>query len=90
MGLRHKGFLRFPTSLIIYPPPFPKVIITFHVVFSVLLGIQRWIKDGLIKEHGLPWWLSGEESASNTGNLGSISRLGRLPSKGCKELDTAE
>ena len=59
----------------------PKVIITSHVAFSVLLGIQRWIKDGLIREHGLPWWLSSKESASNAGNLGSISRLGRFPWK---------
>ena len=26
--------------------------------------------------HALPWWLSGEESASNAGDLRSISGLG--------------
>jgi len=27
----------------------------------------------------LPWWLSGKESAGNTGDLGSVSGLGRSP-----------
>ena len=30
----------------------------------------------------LPWWLSGKESASGTGDTGSIPVLGRAPRKG--------
>ena len=29
--------------------------------------------------HGLPWWLSGKESACNIGDLGLILGLGRFP-----------
>ena len=28
---------------------------------------------------GLPWWLSGKESACDAGDLGSIPGLGRFP-----------
>ena len=31
---------------------------------------------------GLPWWLSGKESACNVGDLGSIPGLGRSPEGG--------
>jgi len=31
---------------------------------------------------GLPWWLSGKESACNAGDWDSISRLGRCSGKG--------
>ena len=31
---------------------------------------------------GLPWWLSGKESAYNTGDSGSIPGLGRSPGEG--------
>ena len=31
---------------------------------------------------GLPWWLSGEESASNAGDLGLIPGSGRSPGEG--------
>ena len=31
---------------------------------------------------GLPWWLSGEESACNAENRGLIPRLGRSPGGG--------
>ena len=37
------------------------------------------------KENGLPWWLSGKESACNAGDrgdVGSIPRLGRSPEGG--------
>ena len=30
----------------------------------------------------LPWWLSGKESASQAGDLGSIPGLGRAPGEG--------
>ena len=33
----------------------------------------------LIKAEGIPWWLSGKESACNTGDLGSICGSGRSP-----------
>ena len=32
-----------------------------------------------MKELGLPWWLSGKESACNAGDLGSVPGLGRFP-----------
>ena len=31
---------------------------------------------------GLPWWLSGKESAPNAGDLGSIPGSGRSPGEG--------
>ena len=31
---------------------------------------------------GLPWWLSGKESACGEGNINSISGLGRFPREG--------
>ena len=31
---------------------------------------------------GLPWWLSGKESACQTGDLGLIPELGRSPGEG--------
>ena len=31
---------------------------------------------------GLPWWLSGKESACNAGDLGLIPGLGGSPGKG--------
>ena len=31
---------------------------------------------------GLPWWLSGKESTSNSGDLGSIPGLKRSPGEG--------
>ena len=31
---------------------------------------------------GLPWWLSGKESACNAGDTGSITELGRSPGGG--------
>ena len=34
------------------------------------------------KDLGLPWWLSGKESACSAGDLGSIPGLGRSPGKG--------
>ena len=34
------------------------------------------------KRFGLPWWLSGKETASNAGDSGSIPELGRSPGEG--------
>ena len=31
---------------------------------------------------GLPWWLSGKESAQNAGDSGSVPGLGRSPGEG--------
>ena len=31
---------------------------------------------------GLPWWLSGKESAHQAGNVGLIPGLGRFPGEG--------
>ena len=33
-------------------------------------------------EKGLPWWLSGKESACNAGDTSSIPGLGRSPGEG--------
>ena len=35
-----------------------------------------------MKVNGLPWWLSGKESACNAGDLGSIPGSGRSPREG--------
>ena len=32
--------------------------------------------------YGLPWWLSGKESACNAGDVGSIPGLRRSPGEG--------
>ena len=36
----------------------------------------------LLIPFGLPWWLSGKESACSVGDLGSIPGLGRSPREG--------
>ena len=33
-------------------------------------------------DHGLPWWLSGEEYACQVGDVGSLPELGRSPGEG--------
>ena len=38
--------------------------------------------EGVRLQYGLPWWLSGKESASNAGNVGSIPGSGRSPEGG--------
>ena len=35
---------------------------------------------------GLPWWLSGKESACSAGDLGLISGSGRYPQEGNNKL----
>ena len=35
-----------------------------------------------VLRRGLPWWLSGKESACNAGDLGLIPGLGRYPGEG--------
>ena len=36
----------------------------------------------ILNSSGLPWWLSGKESACNAGDTGSIPGLGRSPEGG--------
>ena len=36
----------------------------------------------MLNSQGLPWWLSGKESASQAGDMGSIPGLGRSPGEG--------
>ena len=38
--------------------------------------------NDVTKRLELPWWLSGKESACDTGDVGSISGLGRCPGEG--------
>ena len=51
-----------------------------------LCSSQGWfylpLKYVLFIESGLPWWLSGKESACHTGDTGSIPGLGRSPGEG--------
>ena len=39
------------------------------------------VRGSLFRE-GLPWWLSGRESACNAGDLSSVPGLGRSPEVG--------
>ena len=43
-----------------------------------------FISDKLLSEEiiGLPWWLSGKESTSQAGDVGSIPGSGRSPGNG--------
>ena len=52
-------------------------------------GMSQWgcwrdarIKLGSPERSGLPWWLSGKESACDAGDLGSIPGSGRSPGEG--------
>ena len=49
-------------------------------MFPVALDVELGTVIGL--KLGLPWWLSGEESACNAENRGLIPRLGRSPGGG--------
>ena len=40
------------------------------------------VKEFVVCLCGLPWWLSGKESACNAGDLGSVPGLGRSPGGG--------
>ena len=49
--------------------------------------INQFLQDtfyffNLLCPPGLPWWLSGKESAYKAGNIGSIPGLGRSPEEG--------
>ena len=45
-------------------------------------NVKCYIYRGLLGHRGLPWWLSGKESACNAGDLGSIPGSGRSPGGG--------
>ena len=49
-------------------------------MFPVALDVELGTVIGL--KLGLPWWLSGEESACNVGDLGSTPGLGKSPGVG--------
>ena len=38
--------------------------------------------DSVLQTSGLPWWLSGKESAADAGDMGSTPGLGRSPGEG--------
>ena len=40
------------------------------------------VGEGTEENTGLPWWLSGKESACSAGDLGSVSELKRCPGEG--------
>ena len=53
----------------------------------MLSEISQIVKDqchmmSFICGIGLPWWLSGKESASNAEDLGSVPEWGRSPGEG--------
>ena len=53
--------------------------------FQFQIGLEPDIYSDLtifLLTMGLPWWLSGKESACNAGDPGSIPGLGRSPGKG--------
>ena len=56
--------------------------LTIHPDQKILLMyfFPNWQQVQTIQ--GLPWWLSGEESACQEGDVGSIPGLGRTPGKG--------
>ena len=47
-----------------------------------MLGLIGSRLEGHINFCGLPWWLSGKESACNVGDPGSIPESGRSPGGG--------
>ena len=56
-----------------------------EVRFHPFLKVPFPLYQGSICGCGLPWWLSGKESACNTGttgDLGSIPGSGRFPGRG--------
>ena len=46
------------------------------------MGFSRQRIEKTRRDNGLPWWLSGKESACNSGDTGSIPRSGRSPGEG--------
>ena len=49
------------------------VNICFHFFWDFYPEVENW---------GLPWWLTGKESACNAGNPSSVLGLGRSPGEG--------
>ena len=49
------------------------------------LGWEEPLEEEMVTHSsilGLPWWSGSKESACNSGDLGSISGLGRFPEEG--------
>ena len=48
------------------------------------LNMVTWLKNLRHRYiiEWLPWWFSGKESVCNSGNVGSVSGLGRSPGEG--------
>ena len=42
----------------------------------IIIEVEKSVYAGSL---GLPWWLSGKESACNAGDMGSTFGLGRFP-----------
>ena len=42
----------------------------------IIIEVEKSVYAGSL---GLPWWLSGKESACNVGDMGSTFGLGRFP-----------
>ena len=54
-----------------------------HVRITSCSVGEGQVNDGFPKtEFGLPWWLSGKESACQAGDVGSILGSGRSPGEG--------
>ena len=51
-----------------------------------ILNITTYHLKELEQETGLPWWLSGKESASNAEDTGSTPGSGRSPGEGYGNL----
>ena len=47
-----------------------------------VLNAEMFMSALQLKYSGLPWWLSGKESACNAGDPGSTPGLGRSPGEG--------
>ena len=52
-----------------------------------MVSMSCFLSLSIVSWAGLPWWLSGKESACNAGDTGSIPKLGRSPGVGnCNPL----
>ena len=47
-----------------------------------MVSMSCFLSLNIISWAGLPWWLSGKESACNAGDTGLIPKLGRSPGVG--------
>ena len=54
-------------------------VIVFNEQGVIIMCTFFWLTGGEVIWEGLPWWLSGKESACNAGDPGLIPGLGRSP-----------